>query len=564
MRHARAKLLAFLLDGLHEDLNRVRVRPPYKEDPDDDGAPPRPDGEAAADAWEDYASRNSSVVVDLMQGQIKSRVVCPNCGHTSITFDPVMYLSLPLPGRGRRTLPLVLVRLSGRPMRMRVSLSRGANAEDVLTAAAQMAGMAPTVPLVVAEVRAGRLQRTLAPGAPVEGFFDPNHGGAGVAAEPSLYVYELKHVPPTAKKRASFGSTMWAFCAPIASASGQPHEGAPGGVIVAVHQRVHTEPSEPGGASSPGVVSWMFSSGSGAGPEKVVGYPLLICLSADGLTSASVAREARQAVDNALSCAAAGRPGQQGGAPAEDAMEVDGVVAVGAHADAQMSEDACASEGKLMLCARSGGDRGTPFPEEDESGAPTISDTQALVLEWPESCARAVEPLSAASFDEHSSWAVEKVTDGGSLRLEDVLQAYTREEKLGKENMWRCPKCKAPREATKQLSLWRAPKVLCLHLKRFSSGRYMRDKLDTFVQYPLTGLSLSDVMAAGAQHPGAKYSLFAVSCHMGGLGGGHYTAYGKNAVDGEWYYYNDESVSRASEKEAVTRKAYLLFYQLDA
>ena len=51
---------------------------------------------------------------------------------------------------------------------------------------------------------------------------------------------------------------------------------------------------------------------------------------------------------------------------------------------------------------------------------------------------------------------------------------------------------------------------------------------------------------------------------MGGLGGGHYTAYGKNAVDGEWYYYNDESVSRASEKEAVTRKAYLLFYQLDA
>ena len=75
---------------------------------------------------------------------------------------------------------------------------------------------------------------------------------------------------------------------------------------------------------------------------------------------------------------------------------------------------------------------------------------------------------------------------------------------------------------------------------------------------------MDDVMAFGADLPRATYSLFAVSCHMGGLGGGHYTAYGKNANDGQWYYFNDEAVSRCRDaSEAVTRSAYLLFYRLD-
>eukprot|EP00494_Astrolonche_serrata_P026446 UN26708 len=32
-----------------------------------------------------------------MQAQLKSRVVCPVCGKTSITFDPYMFLTVPVP-----------------------------------------------------------------------------------------------------------------------------------------------------------------------------------------------------------------------------------------------------------------------------------------------------------------------------------------------------------------------------------------------------------------------------------------------------------------------------------
>lgn len=87
------ELLAFLLDGLHEDLNRVPVKP-YSELEDSDG---RPDLIVAQEAWENHVLRNKSIIVDLFHGQLKSKVTCKVCGHESVRFDPFTYLSLPLP-----------------------------------------------------------------------------------------------------------------------------------------------------------------------------------------------------------------------------------------------------------------------------------------------------------------------------------------------------------------------------------------------------------------------------------------------------------------------------------
>ena len=43
---------------------------------DSDG---RPDEEVAAEAWENHQKRNRSIVVDFIQGQYKSTLVCPDC-----------------------------------------------------------------------------------------------------------------------------------------------------------------------------------------------------------------------------------------------------------------------------------------------------------------------------------------------------------------------------------------------------------------------------------------------------------------------------------------------------
>lgn len=68
LQHDSQELLSFLLDGIHEDLNRVKDRP-YIEDKDCDGNSDEAD---AIEAWKNYLKRNRSLVVDLFQGQLKN------------------------------------------------------------------------------------------------------------------------------------------------------------------------------------------------------------------------------------------------------------------------------------------------------------------------------------------------------------------------------------------------------------------------------------------------------------------------------------------------------------
>lgn len=46
-----------------------------------------------------------------------------------------------------------------------------------------------------------------------------------------------------------------------------------------------------------------------------------------------------------------------------------------------------------------------------------------------------------------------------------------------------------------------------------------------------------------------------------GANSGHYTAYAKHAVDGKWYYYNDETVSENHPGDDEFTSTYVLFYQ---
>lgn len=93
------EFLAFLLDGLHEDLNRIHKKP-YMEKPDSTDEMVGNEkliSELADKCWEIYKARNNSAVADLFGGLYKSTLVCPECEKVSITFDPFMDLTLPLP-----------------------------------------------------------------------------------------------------------------------------------------------------------------------------------------------------------------------------------------------------------------------------------------------------------------------------------------------------------------------------------------------------------------------------------------------------------------------------------
>ncbi|OQV20902.1 Ubiquitin carboxyl-terminal hydrolase 2 [Hypsibius exemplaris] len=89
------EFLRYLLEGLHEDVNRVTVRPkPELTDISDH----LDDNQKSAEAWKRYLKRDNSKIVELYVGQLKSSLICDNCGNCSVTFDPFWDLALPIPG----------------------------------------------------------------------------------------------------------------------------------------------------------------------------------------------------------------------------------------------------------------------------------------------------------------------------------------------------------------------------------------------------------------------------------------------------------------------------------
>ena len=85
-QHDSSELITFLLDGIHEDLNRVKTKP-YVETKDSDG---RTNFVVAKESWLNHLARNQSIIVDLMHGQYKSTLKCPKCERLSVTFDPYL------------------------------------------------------------------------------------------------------------------------------------------------------------------------------------------------------------------------------------------------------------------------------------------------------------------------------------------------------------------------------------------------------------------------------------------------------------------------------------------
>lgn len=134
------ELLSWLLDALHEDLNRIQQKP-YCEKPelkDDEINNPQAIMRLADTCWNQHKARNDSVIIDLFTGLYQSTLICPDCGKTSITFDPFNDLTLPLPISKKWYHTFTIVDLSNpgvipkRIMKLEVELNKTSNFDDLL------------------------------------------------------------------------------------------------------------------------------------------------------------------------------------------------------------------------------------------------------------------------------------------------------------------------------------------------------------------------------------------------------------------------------------------------
>lgn len=109
-QHDSQEVATYLLDKLHEDTNRV-TKKPYVEVPEQ--GEDESDDVAADKAWKLHQKREDSRVLENFMGQIKSRLECcqEGCNRISTTYDPFMFLSVPIPGSNDRKLSVTFVPL---------------------------------------------------------------------------------------------------------------------------------------------------------------------------------------------------------------------------------------------------------------------------------------------------------------------------------------------------------------------------------------------------------------------------------------------------------------------
>jgi len=535
------ELLAFLLDGLHEDLNRVKQKP-YIEMKDDMG---RPDEVVASEAWTNHSRRNSSIIVDYFHGQFKSTVECPECKKRSVTFDPFCYLSLPLPVKKERTLQITLVPLdpSKRPMKVKVTVPKMGTTRDLVQSTAKLTGTDPEK-LVVTDVFTSKFHKR----------YDLRENVSHITDRDDIFIYEV----------------------PVEVSNADDQELL---VLPIYHREIRTN-----AYSS----SYSYSSNSYSS-NTLFGRPMLVPVPKANTTTADlyniilrwmrrfvvVNNEAVTSVDtdndeNDDTKDSTG-DAEMAEADAECGDDLDELKIKDDEKIKEDEEKEIAPEKKGVATpavpsilfeiklVNSNGTTDIQSLQYDDQSPLKLTSRSHLALDWYPKCKESYynEKLAEETEDHESLQSVHQAKK--NIQLNDCLELFLQKEKLGADDPWYCPDCKEHRQAFKKFDLWTLPKVLVIHLKRFSYNRYMRDKLDVLVNFPLQALDLTSYVI-NKKHPRAVYDLHAVSNHYGGLGGGHYTAYATNCNDDSWYYFDDSSVSAADANAAVSKAAYVLFY----
>ncbi|RJE20466.1 ubiquitin carboxyl-terminal hydrolase [Aspergillus sclerotialis] len=147
----------FLLDGLHEDVNRV-LKKPYREKPDSTDEmihDPEALRKFAQEHWDIYKARNDSVITDLFAAMYKSSIECPVCHKVSLHFEPYTSLTVPIPSNEVWSHVFFYFPLHGSPVRINIEVPTHFTLGNVREQAAKLMRCDPNR-VVLAEITGSR------------------------------------------------------------------------------------------------------------------------------------------------------------------------------------------------------------------------------------------------------------------------------------------------------------------------------------------------------------------------------------------------------------------------
>ena len=483
------ELITYMLDGIHEDLNRCRK----KENVEavlGDGTDNIP---KAAEAWKRHLKRNDSIVTDHIHGQYMSTLVCPDCGGVTVVFDP--YMALPIPINRPHTVKVAILfvpyEFSEPATRLRIELPSNAQLSE------QKCGeeISKAVGRDVNVILGSRWSTS-----------SPMSWDRKVDSYATTYAFEV----PDKEKVYLIGS-------------------------VKMPQKTYYS-SYPKEISSPFLVQV---------PSLEVTEEEITQLCEEKLKSIWDVSESETIED----------------LPEEKRKLAKDVV--------PPKESLFEENQKLKIEI---GKAASSYLSKESGDKLTVSKRQPCVAE--NVLTVTLNPKVEFSYSkvminyEELGHASKSKLPADRVTLASCFEYYQEPEVLDEENKWFCPRCRQFVCAQKKLDIWKVPEVLIIQLKRFVGGRYQSKKLDTFVDFPDI-LDMHDfVVGPQKDEESLKYRLYAVSNHMGGLGGGHYTAHAivqspfeEPDPNAQWYSFNDSSCSPSSAAHAHSGAAYVLFYE---
>lgn len=547
-QHDTQEFLAFLLDGLHEDLNRIKKKP-YIEKPDwKAGGGDRELAELGRECWDGYKKRNDSVIVDLFQGQLQSTLVCPDCHKESITMDPFMYLTVPLPISQTRIVKVIFFPRDVEKAPMNVHMLLPANASFAAlkeklgrltgTQGSNIVGFdlwkngvyawwmdpEPTAhmtdndvgvfmelgaPVTQTGKGVGTLPNDESVTVPVYTFAPDEHSHSSYARripeqgclEPFfITLSKTEAADPSAVREAimrgysrvvrpELRGELWV-------PSNDPHakllvdeDESVAEIRIDSSPKSSQEPALAPPSDLPRIASHAsLASQSG---RLVTRGDLFKVFVADASTAESNSSGSsffgkRDAAVNSL----------YKGTPARAASSWSGLEKR-ARAKRPMLQRISSGISSLVGSASA---TNSDDESEDPTASPCVRKGEGIFVQWSQSdfyeffdrdregLAKQLEDV----IDPEIAKDKEKKKAGRAITLDDCLDEFSKQETLGRDDEWYCPVCKKHVQATKKLDIYKAPDILVICLKRFGSARNLRDKLDHLVQYPLEGLNLDE------------------------------------------------------------------------
>ena len=92
----------------------------------------------------------------------------------------------------------------------------------------------------------------------------------------------------------------------------------------------------------------------------------------------------------------------------------------------------------------------------------------------------------------------------------------------------------------------------------------LRQISTSLVSHPVLDDNLQDfhghLLEEGVDPLTVHYNMYAMVCHSGVLGGGHYVSYSKNESN-KWFCHNDSSCKEVPEGSIDKSSAYILMYE---